>query len=101
MSRTIPLIFIGSLSLLSCSGGGPDQAVEGTVSDTQALAEAEAAANEIIRNASDCQAVGASFASVMAKLDEVEGRLQTAVGRTTIGTLKKQVGTIGDACGAR
>jgi pimeloyl-ACP methyl ester carboxylesterase len=31
----------------------------------------------------------------MAKLDEVEGRLQTAVGRTILGTLKKQVGTTG------
>ncbi len=101
MSRTIAIAVLVSLGPLGCSGGGPDQAVSETVSDTQALSEAEAAANEIIRNATDCQAVSASYASVMAKLDEVEARLQTAVGRTTLGTLKKQVGTIGDACGAR
>jgi hypothetical protein len=36
----------------------------------------------------------------MAKLDQVEGSLQTAAGRTTLESLKKQVRTIGDACGA-
>jgi hypothetical protein len=79
----------------------PDPAAGGVVSDTQVLAEAEAAANDVIRNAGDCQAVAESFATVIAKLDEVEGRVQTAVGRTTIGTLRKQVTTIGDACGVR
>jgi hypothetical protein len=102
MTKTISLAVLASLSLLGCFGsGGTDQAVSDTISDTQALAEAESAANDVIRNASDCEAVTASFSSVMAKLDEVEGRLQTAVGRTTLGTLKKQVGTIGEACGAR
>ncbi|MGH9389285.1 MAG: hypothetical protein ACRD1Z_06685 [Vicinamibacteria bacterium] len=99
MTKTIALAVLVSLFLLGCSG--TDQAVSDTVSDTQALAEAESAANDVIRNASDCEAVTASFSSVMAKLDEVEGRLQTAVGRTTLGSLKKQVGTIGEACGAR
>jgi hypothetical protein len=103
MSKKYALAGLVILGLSGCSGGGggADQAVAGTISDTKVLAEAEAAANDIIRNASDCQAVGASFAAVMAKLDEIEGQLQTPVGRTTLGTLKKQVGTIGDACGAR
>jgi hypothetical protein len=101
MSQTIALALLASL-LFGCTGsGGTDQAIEGTVSDTQALAEAESAANEIIRNASDCDAVRASFSAVMAKLGEVEQGLQTVVGRTTLGTLKKQVQTVGDACGAR
>jgi hypothetical protein len=91
-----------ALFALGCTGsGGTDQAVSDTVSDTNALAEAEAAANEVIRNAADCPAVAASYSSAVAKLDEVEGRLQTAVGRTTLGSLRKQVQTIGDACGAR
>ncbi len=99
MTKTIAL---ATFLVLGCSGcRGADQAVSDTVSDTQALAEAESAANDVIRNASDCEAVTASFSSVMAKLDEVEGRVQTAVGRTTLGALKKQVGTIGEACGAR
>jgi len=99
MTKTIALAVLACLALLGCSGGA-DQAVSDTVSDTQTLAEAESAANGIIRNASDCEAVSESFSSVMAKLDEVEGKLQTAVGRTTLTTLKRQVSTIGDACGA-
>jgi hypothetical protein len=71
------------------------------VSDTQLLAEADAAANDVIRNAFDCEAVAASLPSVMAKLEEVESQVQTVVGRTTLETLRKQVGTIGEACGAR
>ncbi len=106
MRKTIRFAPLFALVMLlpGCSepkSGGVDQAIAGTVSDTQALKEAEAAANDIIRNAADCEAVSASFATVTAKLAEVEGRLQTAVGRTTIETLKKQVGTIGDACGVR
>ncbi len=102
MTKTIALAVLAALSILGCSGSkGSDEAISDTFSDTQALAEAESAANEIIRNAADCDAVIASFSDAAAKLDEVEGRLQTAVGRTTFAALKKQVGTIGEACGAR
>ena len=102
MTKTIALAVLAAFAVLGCSGpGGTDQAISDTFSDTQALAEAESAANDVIRNASDCEAVTASFSDVTAKLDEVEGRVQTAVGRTTLETLKKQVRTIGEACGAR
>ena len=57
----------------------PEPAAGGVVSDTHVLAEAEAAANDVIRNAADCDAVVDSFGTVMAKLDEVEGRLEPAV----------------------
>jgi hypothetical protein len=102
MTKTTLLALPAFLALLGCSGSkGTDEMVSDTVSDTQALSEAESAANEIIRNAADCAAVTASFSNVVAKLDEVEGRIQTAVGRTTLDTLRKQVRTIGEACGAR
>lgn len=102
MTKTMALAVLASLALLACTGPkSTDEKVSDTVSDRQAVAEAESAANEVIRNASDCAAVNASFANVMAKLDEVEGRIQTAVGRTTLDTLKRQVRNVGDACGAR
>jgi hypothetical protein len=99
MVRKLALAAFASISIFACSAS--DQAVSDTVSDTQALAEAEAAANELIRNAADCEAVTASFSSAMATLADVEGRLQTAAGRTTLDTLKRQVSRIGEACGAR
>lgn len=102
MNKMNALAVLAALSVLGCSGSkGADEAVSDTVSDTRALAEAESAANEIVRNATDCDAVTRSYSDVTAKLDEVEGRIQTAVGRTTLETLKKQVRTIGEACGAR
>lgn len=102
MTKVPALAVLAALSLPGCSGSGEtERAVSGTVSDTHLLAEAERAANDVIRNAADCEAVAASFSSAMAKLDEVEGQVQTAVGRTTLETLRKQVGTIGEACGAR
>ncbi|MGH9323535.1 MAG: hypothetical protein ACRD21_27930 [Vicinamibacteria bacterium] len=92
-----------TLLALGCSGGsgGTDEAVSATVSDTQLLSEAESASNEVVRNASDCEAVSATFGGAMSKLDEVEGKLQTEVGRTTLATLRKQVTSIGEACGLR
>ena len=99
MRKTIVLALL--VLLTGCTPSPePDPSAAGVVSDTQVLSEAEAAANDVIRNAADCDVVADSFATVMSKLDEVEGRVQTAVGRTTIATLRKQVTTIGDACGA-
>jgi hypothetical protein len=102
MTKKLALALLATLALSGCTGPkGTDEMVSDTVSDTQILKEAESAANDLIRNASDCTAVTASFPDVMAKLDEVEGRIQTAAGRTTISTLKKQVQNVGEACGAR
>jgi cytochrome c556 len=101
MMKTIGLALVAALAVLSCNGPkGTDQTVSDVVSDRQTLAEAESAANEVVRSAGDCSAVNAAFSSAMAKLEEAEGKVQTAVGRTTLENLRKQVRTIGEACGA-
>lgn len=87
-----------------CGGGGGNDAGSATtkiVSDTAVMKEAEAAANEVIRSTGDCDAVRAAYADAIAKLDEVESRVQTQAGRTTLQTLRKQVTTAGEACGIR
>jgi hypothetical protein len=100
-TKTMAAAVLASL-FVSCTGPkGTDEKVSDTVSDRQVLAEAESAANEVVRSAGDCDAVNAAFSSAMAKLDEAEGRVQTAVGRTALESLKKQVRTIGEACGAQ
>ena len=100
MIKTTGLAVVTALALVGCGGPkGTDEMVSGTVSDRQALAEAESAANEVVRSAGDCDAVNAAFSSAVSKLDEVSGRIQTAVGRTTLENLRKQVRTIGEACG--
>jgi hypothetical protein len=100
MKKKILVLALVSLLPACTESRDPGPAAGGVVSDREVLAEAEAAANDVIRNAADCEAVAESFGTVMAKLDEAEGRVQTAVGRTTLGTLRKQVTIIGDACGA-
>jgi hypothetical protein len=94
--------------LLFTTACGDENKGEGTlgqqasevVADTQAIKEAEASANQILRNATDCETVKSSIDEVNRTLDEVEGKLQTATGRTSLETLRKQVRRVAEACGA-
>jgi hypothetical protein len=85
----------------SKSGSAVDSATAKTISDTEVMREAEAAANQVIRSIGDCEAVSAVYADTIAKLDDVEARVQTQAGRTTLQTLRRQVTTAGEACGIR
>ena len=50
------------------------------VSDTNVMEEAEAAANAVIRNASDCDAVKATLPEADHKLAEAEKKIRTQAG---------------------
>ena len=86
-----------------CSNGSNEGGLGGQVSDvvtdTELMRDANAAANQIIRNQTDCEVVTSKIEEVRQKLDEVEGKLQTAAGRTALQPLRKQVNTIAEACG--
>ena len=93
-------LFVG----VGCGGGSDDSETLGnqisdTAADTQIMKEAQSAANRIIRNMADCDAVKDDIEEVWSKLDEVEVKIQTAVGRSTIQTLRKQVKNVTDTCG--
>ncbi len=95
------------LSLLvgaGCGGGSNESEtlgnqISGTAADTQIMKEAQSAANRIIRNMADCDAVKADIKEVWSKLDEVEAKLETAAGRSTVQSLRKQVKNVTDTCG--
>ena len=70
------------------------------ISDTRAVEEAQAAANKIVRNASDCELVKAEIDGVIQTLDSVDADIQTKTGRTTMDTLREQVRRVAEACGA-
>jgi hypothetical protein len=94
-----------SLFVTAGCGGASNEAetlgtqISDTAGDTQRMKEAQSAANRIIRNMADCDAVKADIDEVWSKLDDVEAKLQTAAGRTTIQTLRKQVKNVTDTCG--
>jgi hypothetical protein len=91
------------LTALSCGDkdeGALGEQAAAVVTDSRVLKEAQDAANQIIRNQTDCEAVKSNLAEVNRKLDEAAGKVQTSTGRTTLETLKKQIKTIAEACGA-
>jgi hypothetical protein len=102
MKRCIPALLALSALLAGC--GEADKSAQGVVTavgDTNVVRDAQAAANELIRNASDCERVKSLYPEVTAKLDAADGNIQSEAGRTTMETLRKQVGTVAEACGAR
>jgi len=108
VNKTIlPLLF--GTALVACSGGGKDagdgpkgkdvgaQAAD-VASDTDALSAANAVASEVIRAAGDCAAVKTALAGTESALNEIEGSVRTAAGKTTFEAIRKRVKDIGESC---
>ena len=92
------LLFVAT----ACGDGekGLGEQLGGAISDIDVVKEAEAAANKIVRNASDCEFVKAEVDGVVQALDDVEGEIQSVTGRTTMDALREQVRRVAEACGA-
>ena len=104
MGFWVRLAVLALLIGAGCSSGPNESETLGnqisdTAGDTQIIKEAQSAANRIIRNTADCDAVRADIEEVWSKLDEVEAKIRTAAGRSTIQTLRKQVKNVTDTCG--
>lgn len=97
--RTVAILGI-ALALAGCKKSEPDPAssTEKIVSDNQTLAEANAAAGEVVRAAGDCEAVKAALPGARQRLGELEGRVRTETGRVTFGAVKKRVEDIAQMC---
>lgn len=74
------------------------QATSDAAWDTQVLREATVASNEVVRNATDCEAARPIIGEARRKLDEAGTRLRTHAGRGTLDTLHKQVDRVADLC---
>jgi hypothetical protein len=74
------------------------QAVGDTANDTALLREANGAANEVIRNATDCPAARASINAANDKLNALEPQLKTVTGRATLAALRAQVERVSQLC---
>ena len=68
------------------------------VSDTNVMEEAEAAANAVVRNAADCDAVKATLPEADQKLAEAQTKIRTQAGLVALQTLKTQVQRVRELC---
>jgi hypothetical protein len=102
MKGWIPVLIAASALSSGCGGGGKGaQGVVTAVEDTNVVKDLQAAANELVRNASDCERVRSLYPDVSAKLDAADSKIQSEAGRTALDTMRKQVGTVAEACGLR
>ncbi len=101
LAGVLPLLFVACQK--KTEGAAPAakdigaQAAD-VVSDTNALREANAAANPVVRAAGDCEAVKAALPEANRRLDAVEGSVRTVTGRTTLEAIRKRVNTIAETC---
>jgi hypothetical protein len=94
-----------AVALAACSSGAKEpkdkdigaQAAD-VASDTDALRAANAAAGEVVRAAGDCKTVKTVLPEAQDRLDEIEGSVRTATGRTTLAALRKRVNEIAELC---
>jgi len=66
--------------------------------DTNTMAAANAAANDVIRAAGDCDAARPLIPAANARLDEAQRKVQTATGTQTLEALRKKVREVSENC---
>ena len=93
-------VVVAMLAAVACSEKKRDIGHEAAniVSDTNVMEEAEAAANSVVRNASDCDAVKATLPEADQKLAEAATKIRTQAGQVALQTLKTQVQRVRDLC---
>ncbi len=106
MRRAAAVIAVLPL-LAGCSGGAPKPSpapsglgavVKAMELDMNTMREANAAADDVIRAAGDCDAARPLIAAANARLNEVEKKIQTATARQTLEALRKKVREVSESC---
>jgi hypothetical protein len=104
------LVFCALVAAAGCGGkaevkpeGTPAQKDFGTQvgdagADTKTLADANAAASEVVRAAGDCDAVKAALPEAQRKLDEIGPNVRTQAGRVSFEVIRKRVNDIAQMC---
>jgi hypothetical protein len=82
----------------SPSPSGIGAQVKAMEQDLVFIAEANAAANDVIRAAGDCDAARPLIPAATARLDEAARKVQTGSGKQTLEALRKKVRDVADNC---
>jgi outer membrane murein-binding lipoprotein Lpp len=96
-----------ALGVAGCGSGAPKPSpspsgigaeVKAMELDMNTMREANAAADDVIRAAGDCDAARPLIAAANARLDEVQKKIQTATARQTLEALRKKVRDVSESC---
>jgi len=82
----------------SPSPSGLGAQVKAMEEDMSTMREANAAADDVIRAAGDCDAARPLIPAANARLDEAARKVQTATGRQTLEALRKKVREVAESC---
>lgn len=93
-------VAVALVAAVACSEKKRDigQDTANIVSDTNVMEQAEAAANAVIRNASDCDAVKATLPEADQKLADASSKIRTQAGIVALQSLKTQVDRVRELC---
>ena len=86
------------LLLAGCGSHDIGKDTGNIASDTNTIKVAQAAANEVVRSAGDCEAVKAALPEATRALEDAGRNVRTAAGQQTLEALKIRVKSIADAC---
>ena len=105
-ARAVATAVLG-LVLVACGMGKPAPSpspsgigavVKAMEQDMNTMHEANAAANEVIRAAGDCDAARPLIPAANARLDEAQRKVQTSTGQQTLDALRKKVREVAENC---
>jgi hypothetical protein len=102
MKRAMAAVLV--LVLAGCTGEaekkkeGLGKATADISNDTQVLGGVEAAANDVLRNPADCDAVKAALPEANRAIAEAQDKLRTTAARATLDALKTQVKSAAQNC---
>jgi len=94
MKRTL-----GAVLVFACLGCEEKQkAIDNLAHDQAVMKAASAAANEVVRNATDCTAAKPLIPEAYRQLDKARQNVRAAASQTILDTLKQQVDRVDQLC---
>jgi hypothetical protein len=95
MKRALGVLVV-SLALVACEE--KQKAMENLGADQEVVKQASAAANEVVRNATDCAAAKPLIPEAYRQIEEARGRAKAATSQQMLDTLKTQVDRVAQLC---
>jgi hypothetical protein len=89
-------VLLVSLELVACEE--KQKAMENLAADQEVMKAASAAANEVVRNATDCAVAKPLIPEAYRQLDAARGQAKAAASQQILDTLKQQVDRVAQLC---